>query len=306
MARQKVFNNPPEVSDDPDVQLKRAYLWHVEWGWTKKDACEKSGCSPKRLNNAIVAGGPDNVAKPGAKSLLTEGVIVAVLKTLNDKTITLQAVSLERGDPNSLYQVILKEIQAQQSNTVALVKEPDWKTLQSWAAEVLKRGDCVKRVAELKARGRKKPFLNLRNNVAYAATLRCLFVYRGVHPEMLASTDDVSILVHATMSDVKPVVLAPRVALKWLAENGIGVSTSAQELFKQRMVTLKLTITRTFDVAKVMIVYDRAFDDCKEKPKIYSMGERFYIALAHPGIDQQILEFYIECGCIEPEEALLR
>lgn len=146
----------------------------------------------------------------------------------------------------------------------------------------------------------------MRNNVAYAATLRCLFVHRDVHPEMLASTDDVSMLVHATMSDVKPIVIAPRVALKWLAENGIGVSTSAQELYKQRMITFKLTITRTFDVAKVMIVYDRAFDDCKEKPKIYSMGDRFYVAMAHPGIDQQILEEYIECGCIEPEEVLLR
>lgn len=155
LRRQKEFKNPPKISDDPAEQLKRAYLWHVQWGWTKKDACDKSGCTVNRLNNAIDAGGPDNVAKPGAKSLLTEAVMVAVLKTLNERAISLQAVSLERGNPDSLYQVILKEIQRQQSNTLAIVKEPDWKTLQTWAAQVLTLGDCVKRVAEMKARGRK-------------------------------------------------------------------------------------------------------------------------------------------------------
>jgi hypothetical protein len=36
------------------------------------------------------------------------------------------------------------------------------------------------------------------------------------------------------------------------------------------------------------------------------MGDRLYVVLAHPGIDQQLLEFYIECGCIEPQEMALR
>ena len=306
LKRQQVYKKTPKLSNDPDIQLNRAYLWHVGWGWTKNDACEKSGCTLFRLTNAVTAGGPNNVAKPGGQSLLTETVINAVLVTLTLGAMTISAVSLEMGNPNSLYEIIRKEIQNQQSNKLAVFNLPDWKTQKAWAALILERGDCARRKAELKARGRKKPFLNLRNNVAYAAVVRCLFVHRNVHPEMLMSTDDVAIIVHASMSDIKPIVIAPKVALKWLAENGIGVSTSAQELYKQRMITFKISITRSYDVCTVMIVYDRALDHCKNKPTIYSMGARFYIALAHPGIDQQILEEYIECGCILPEADMLR
>jgi hypothetical protein len=31
MTRQKVYDNPPKISDAPNVQLERAYLWHVTW-----------------------------------------------------------------------------------------------------------------------------------------------------------------------------------------------------------------------------------------------------------------------------------
>ena len=52
VARQKVYKNPPNISTDPDVQLDRAYLWHVTWNgfMNKKDACEKSGCTVLRLS----------------------------------------------------------------------------------------------------------------------------------------------------------------------------------------------------------------------------------------------------------------
>ena len=183
LKRQKVYNKPPKISSDPGIQLARAYLWHVEWGWSKVDACQKSGCSTLRLNTAIIAGGPDNVLKPGGQSLLTETVITAVLKKLTEGAMTISAVSLEMGDPNSLYEVIRKEIQNQQNNTLAIFKMPDAKTQKAWATIILERGDCALRKAELKARGRKKPFLNLRNNVAYAATIRSLFVHKNVHPE---------------------------------------------------------------------------------------------------------------------------
>jgi hypothetical protein len=36
------------------------------------------------------------------------------------------------------------------------------------------------------------------------------------------------------------------------------------------------------------------------------MGDHIYVALAHPGIDQQVLEQYIEQVAIEPQEKALR
>jgi hypothetical protein len=301
-----VYNKPPKISEDPDVQLNRAYLWHVEWDWSKIDACVKSGCTKLRLNNAITAGGPDNVAEPGGQTLLTEIVIEAVLKKLTEATINISGIPLEFGHPQGLLEVIMKEIQMQQSNQLAIPTQPSRKTYNAWAQILLTRGDCVNRSAELKAQGRKKPYLDLRNSVAFAAVMCDLFSHREVHPELLLSTDDVSILIHPSMSDMKPVVIAPRVALKWLAENGIGVSVSAQDLYKQRMITFKMTISRTYPVAIVIIVYDRAFDDCKEKPAIYDMGDHIYVALAHPSIDQELLEEYIEQAAIEPQEIALR
>jgi hypothetical protein len=308
MKRQNVYDNPPPISDELDVQLNRAYLWHVTWNafMNKKDACEKSGCSILRLNNAINAGGPGNVSQPGGQTLLTENVIVAVLKKLTKGAMNIDAVPSEMGHPNGLLSIIMKEIQLQQSNPLAIPKSPDKKTYDAWATIILSRGDCSLRSAELKAKGHKKPFLNLRNNVAFAAVMRCLFTHRNVHPELLLSTDDVSILVHQSMSDMKPVVIAPKVALKWLAENGIGVSVSAEELYKQRMITFKITISRTYPVAIVIIVYDRTFVDDKDRPAIYDMGDHIYVALAHPGIDQQVLEQYIEQVAIEPQEKALR
>jgi hypothetical protein len=237
---------------------------------------------------------------------LTDDVITAVLAKLTSGVTTISAVSLEWGDPNGLLAIIMEEMQQKQSNTIAIVKHPDRKTYNSWAKIILEKGNCVMRSAELKAQGRKKPFLNMRNNVAYAATIRCLFVQLKVHPELLLSTDDVSILVHPSMSALKPMVIAPKIALEWLRQNGIGVSTTAQELYKQRMITFKITISRTYDVSTSIIVYDRSFLEYKDKPAIYDMGDRLYVVLAHPGIDQQLLEFYIECGCIEPQEMALR
>lgn len=106
---------------------------------------------------------------------------------------------------------------------------------------------------------------------------------------------------------MKPVVIAPKVALKWLAQNGIGVSVLAEELYKQRMITFKITISRTYAVATVIIVYHKSFEDDKVRPAIYDMGDHIYIALAHPGIDQQVLEQYIEqVAFIEPQEKALR
>jgi len=287
-----VYDHPPVLSTDPDVQLDRAYLWHVTWDgfMTKKDACEKSGCSLLRLNNAISAGGTANVAPPGGQTLLTENVIVAVIKKLTTGAMNISAVPLEMNNPDGLLSIIMKEIQLQQSNPYAIPKPPDKKTYDAWAEIILSRGDCSLRAAELKAKGRKKPFLNLRNNVAFAAVMSCLFTHRNVHPELLLSTDDVSILVHPSMSDMRPVVIAPKVALKWLEQNGIGVSVSAEELYKQRMITFKITISRTYAVAEVIIVYDRSFEEEKLRPAIYDMGDHIYVALAHPSIDQQVLE----------------
>ena len=52
-------------------------------------------------------------------------------------------------------------------------------------------------------------------------------------------------------------------------------------------------------------VYDKTFEDCKDKAAIYDMGKHIYVALTHPGLDQQLLEEYIEQAAIEPEEIKL-
>ena len=306
LRRDKVFKNPPKKSLDPAVQLGRAYLWHVDWEWSKIKACEKSGCTVLRLNNAIDAGGPDKVAQPGGQTLLTDEVIEAVLKLVNTATMNISGIPLEYGNPQGLLAVIMKVIQDRQKNPHALPKKPDKKTYEAWSAKILQKGECVKRLAEVKALGRKKPFINIRNSVAFAAVVSCLFNHREIHPELLLSTDDVSMLVHPSMDNMKPVVIAPRTALKWLAENGIGVTVSAEELYKQRMITFKITISRSYAVATVIILYDRAFEDLKTRPAIYDMSEHIYVALAHPGIDQQVLEEYIEQAAIEPQEKALR
>ena len=197
-----MFDNPPAVSDDPNVQMQRAWQWHVDWGWTQKDACEKSGCSEYRLRKAVQLGGPDKVPAPGRKTLFGEAIIAAVLTRLENAAVRIETVSLERGNPNSVYAIIMEEIRKAQPNPLAEIQQPAWKTQKEWAVTLMQRG-CAARVGEVKAKGRKKPFLNLRNGVAYAGTIRALFVHRFVHPEMLISIDDVSHLVHATMSDAR-------------------------------------------------------------------------------------------------------
>ena len=299
--RQQTFDNPPKISSNPVVQLERAYKWNVEWKWSKNDACDKSGCSIFRLNNAINAGGPDKVKDAGRPTLLTEPVITEVLRKMTTGALRIESISLEPGAPNSLYTVIMDAIKAEQNNPHAAAPKVDWKTKKDWAKIILARGNCVSRIGEIKAKGRKKAYIDLRNRVAYAATIRCLFVHRSVNPELLASTDDVSILVHRTMSDKKPILLAPKTALKWLQENGIGLSMSAQEIYKQRMITFKITITRSKAICIVIILYDKKLEEYKNAPAVYSMGECIYVVLAHPSIDQKVLEYYIECACIEKE-----
>ena len=72
------------------------------------------------------------------------------------------------------------------------------------------------------------------------------------------------------------------------------------------MITFKFTISRTYDVSTSIIVYDQSFAEYKDNPATYDMGERLYLVLAHPGNDQRVLEFYIECGCIESQKMGLR
>jgi hypothetical protein len=94
-----------------------------------------------------------------------------VVKKLTTGAMSISAVPLEIAHPNGLLSIIMKEIQLQQSNPHAIPKSPDKKTYEAWAAIILSRGNCRLRSAELKAKGRKKQFLNLRNNVAFAAVM---------------------------------------------------------------------------------------------------------------------------------------
>ena len=157
---------------------------------------------------AIKAGGPANVAQSGGWSnVVDRGCYRSCDKeAVHRGNEYISAVPLEMNHPSGLLSIIMEEIQLQQSNPLAIPKSPNKKTYDTWAGIILSRGDCSIRSAELKAKGRKKPFLNLRNNVAFAAVMSCLFTHRNVHPELLLSTDDVSILIHPSMSDMKPVV----------------------------------------------------------------------------------------------------
>ena len=198
LARQRVYDHPPDISTDLDVQLARAYLWHVTWNgfFSKQGAFDKSGCALLRLNNAIKAGGPANVAQPGGWSNVDDRECYRSCdkEAVHRGNEYISAVPLEMNHPSGLLSIIMEEIQLQQSNPLAIPKSPNKKTYDTWAGIILSRGDCSIRSAELKAKGRKKPFLNLRNNVAFAAVMSCLFTHRNVHPELLLSTDDVSIL----------------------------------------------------------------------------------------------------------------
>ena len=306
LESERTFENPPKVSEDEVINLERAYKWHTVFQWSKKEAVEKAGTTIYKLNQALNAGGVNKRPEIGRPSQLTEEVIQAVLGRITTGAYTIDSIELTRGAPNSLHQVISEEIKKKQNNTLANPPPVDWKTQKEWARTIMIRGDCIQRLAEIKAKGRKDAYMNIRNPFAFASVMNCLYNFRGVHPELLLSTDDISILIHPSMSDKKPIVIAPKVALEWLQQNNIGVSVSAHELYKQRMITIKLTISRTRDVMKALIVYDRSFADCVEKPKIYSMGNRIYVALAHPSINQQVLEYYFQVRCIEPEAEILK
>jgi hypothetical protein len=305
LAQKKVYDNPPKLSKDDNERLKRGYKWHVEWGWTMKDAVTKSGCSAYVLRKAIAAKGPGNcTSTKGRRELFNAEIVKEVMQLLTEKSMTLETVSLERGNPNSLSALIMERIRAHQVNKINLPKEPSWNTQKKWTKKVLALGG-INRKGEVKNQTRKTAISLLRNCVAYASVIRCIFVHHKVHPEMMVTTDDMSVLVHKTM-DQKPSLITTKAAKDWLRANGLGVSMSNEEIYKQRMITFKITISIKRYVCVIMLVYDRDFTNNKEKPSIYPMGDHTYVALVHPVIDMVALEYYCATLCIEPEIDILR
>jgi hypothetical protein len=303
MARMKVFETPPPPSDDPEVNVSNALKWHLDWGWMKKKAYTAAGLTPSKFRAALAdkLAGRTGIVFKGRKTRLSDKQAERVYNIVLERSLSLKATK-KVGGRESVVEICLAEIQKDQHNQLVKPPTPSKKTIDVWLEQI----GAHYAKADVKGKGRSPAFLNIRNGLSLAAAMRVMFSV--VKPGLLLSTDDVSVMVHRTLMDEKPVVVTVEAAEEFLSE--INVSTGTDDgtgNFKQRMLTFSLTVGGEGDnVCDVIKVCDRSFVEHADKPDVRDMGDGVYVILYHPSLDKEVLQQYMyECAII-PEALKLR
>ena len=159
---------------------------------------------------------------------------------------------------------------------------------------------------EVKNLSRQKAYLNIRTSISMAAMMRC--IYRKCHPRVIHSSDDFSVLLNSF--DDTPTLLTTKVAKKIMKEINVGVSTS-QNRGKRRIVVFNGTISYFGITCKVLRFSDRNFTAFRKMPKIFDMGDHFFVILHHPDLsDKKVTELlYLKCiipSAVESREKAIR
>ena len=123
---------------------------------------------------------------------------------------------------------------------------------------------------------------------------------------MFIQSDDLSIMLFPSMSTEKPKVVTTPEAQKWLDDFNRSTSFTPDEIYKQRVMGIHISLQYDAAICKVLKLYDRSFETCKELPKIFSMGDHWYVACCHPSLSQLQLAYSVATLCTEVEGDLLR
>ena len=237
--------------------------------------------------------------KPGPKPLLTDEILQEVKQELTLKSMNFKSVRVEEGGEYTLMQMIYTAIQSKQTNTIARLREFDYKTKKSW----VDRLGIVVRAGSVKSSSRQGA-LSIRQELSYAAGYNYLFG-GGLHYEAIIHTDDTSVMLFP-METNKVQVVTTKEAIAWLEAHNLSVSTTNEKHFKQRLFTIKTSVSYAGLVCVVYYVYDREFLIYKDSPSILPMGNQRYVVLAHPLTDPVKLEAMVQILCVEEEGEKLR
>ena len=302
MRRGRVKAAGVQPGIDNETRVRNAVRYHRVWGWTKCEAYTIAGIGKDRLNSALndVDLGGTGIVKPGRKPLVTEEILLDVKAELTRKSMEFRSVRAKEGGEYTLMEMIYKAIQQMQINTIARLRDFDYKTKKGW----------VDRLGIVVRQGNVKPLsrqgaLSIRQPLAYAAGYHYLFA-GGLHYECIIHTDDVSVMLFP-MDQNKVLVVTTAEAIEWLQSHNLSVSTTNEgKHYKQRLLTIKTSISYAGVVCVVYYIYDRGFEIYKKTPCILPMGNQRYVVLTHPGTDPVQLEAMIQILCIEEEGEKLR
>ena len=154
---------------------------------------------------------------------------------------------------------------------------------------------------DVKNEARQKAYLNIRTPLSFAAMMRC--VHKLVHPRLIHSSDDFSLLLNGF--DEKPTLLTTKEGRKVLKELNMGVSTTRKK-GKRRVVTLNCTISYFGVTCKVLRFSDKNFTDQRKAPKVFDMGDKFFVVLHHPLLPEKKVTEVVYLKCIIPSALEVR
>jgi hypothetical protein len=163
----------------------------------------------------------------------------------------------------------------------------------------------IVRAGDKKAKARENTRC-IRTPMAFASVLTSNFTHGNQSHEMFIQSDDLSIMLFPSMSTEKPKVVTTPEAQKWLDDFNRSTSFTPDEIYKQRVMGIHISLQYDSVICKVLKIYDRSLEDCKEKPRIFSMGDNWYVACCHPSLCQSTLAYYVATLCTEVEGERLR
>jgi hypothetical protein len=138
-------------------------------------------------------------------------------------SINLNSILLDAGAGNSkedFIKLCLKVLQDAQTNPSAEVPKPSPNTVKKWVALV----NGVRRAADKKPKSRFAAFMNIRTSLSLVIGIKWLFSF--VNHQLVFTTDDLSVLIHKSMSAEKPTVITTTEAVVWLEKQKLSVSNT--------------------------------------------------------------------------------
>jgi hypothetical protein len=290
------YEHPPIAGTDAERCADAMRYYHEErLGWSVLTICEKAGISKTSFYKAKKH--ETDPLQPAVVGKQKKPFLSEAAFTKLEARVT--KISLKISAPESTVQFLklTKEVMREEAGNEFL----DWEFSATWLRK-LKQRFLVFDKADKKSPSRVKAFEVIRNPVSLCALLWSLF-RRGLDPELIYSSDDVSVLLNR-MND-KPQVITTKVAKELLQEQNIGISAQVKEQ-KQRVVCFNLTISSMGClICKVLKFADRKFTAFREKPKVIELQdsntEKLYVMFYEYGMEDKVVEETMYRKCIEPE-----
>lgn len=233
---------------------------------------------------------------------MTDNDLLALEKEIEDITLALNAPSREKV----MLMIITYMNKRKNTNSITNSAEVSGvlagednrlRSIQRY----VKRLSLSSRIADVKNSTRFKAFDNIRNPISLCAVLYS--IYGLVDPELVFSSDDVSVLLNEWS---KPEVLTTKAAAKILDEQNIGVSV-VEDRDTRRVVAMNITISALgMCPCKIIKIADRNFTEYRETPLLFRMEPDLFLMLYHPDCDAKKVNYYQYNNCICPCVRMLR